>query len=424
MEYQDPKIPELGQCSAVLTVELDPETFSPDSLPPGPLDRESAARVAGHIAGDMQQLFGDLSDLSLVLPGALYDQTELLRPGFPILDALDNIFRGTLVRGGYKPQVIALGTDSGPFPVAVLNPACQPGAGPLLLLPFMFAGRKLKAMTLSSNLENTLLAQGTASEATIAAVQEAFGVQAVNMSYATVNDLCALLKVQLENSDFAPLWELLEHALFQRAGVCRVALPSGNVYLLADGAVYAPYYTFDDWAQFGPGRDLPAAELAEGYSQWVRCHRQYTLTLNAYGLPVHYLIASPSLEQDDAAAALVAAQAATPLGGDFVVETLERTPSDTQESRLIITNQYLPALGTLAYTVVALDAAGRPLTLEHYYPLSPHGLSAIIDSLIQRSDHFGVARQVMHPRTLVYSLDGRCLEPANDEIAPSDERRH
>lgn len=418
MEYQDPKIPELGQCSAVLTVELDPETFAPDRLPPGPLTREAAAQVAAQIGNDMQTLFGSLSDLSLVLPGALYDQTELLRPGFPLLDALDNIFRGTLVRGGYQPQVIALGSDSGAFPVATLNPARQPGAGPLLLLPFLFAGRKLKIMSLSSNLENSLLAQGTASEATVAAVQQAFGVQAVNMSYATVNDLCALLKVQLENSDFAPLWDLLEHALFQRAGVCRVALPGGNVYLLADGEVYALYYTFDDWAQFGPGREWPAAELANGYGAWVRAHRQYTLTLSAYGLPVHTLIANPTLEQADAEAALAAARAATPLEGAFMVETLERTNSDTQESRLVITNQYLPELGTLAYTVVALDTADRPLTLEHYYPLSPDGLSAIIDSLIQRSDDFGVARQVLHPRTLVYAADGRCLEPATGTELP------
>ena len=420
MEYQNPKIADLDHCSAALILELDPAAPDFSDIPPAPLDRSAAEQVASHIADDIRGLFGGIDKLGMVAAGALYDQTELLRPGFPLLDALRDIFRGTLSRGGFVPQLIALGTTSGRFPIAAITPQRRPGSGPLLVLPFVFVGRKLNIATLSSNMENALLQTGTVSEATITAVQHAFGLRAVNMSYATAHDLCALLKVQLENSGFEPLWELLEHALFRRSGGKRVRLASGNCFLLTGNQVYAPYYTFDDWSQFGLGRDLDPEQLASAYGIWVRAHRQYALALSAYGLSVRPVLATPTLEQDDVEQALSAAGGMTTLEGDYFVETAERADSDTPERRLVITHQTLPDLGTLAYSVLALDQTERPLALEHYYPLSPHGVEAIVDHLIRRSDDFGIERRVLHPGALVFSPQGRCLESCDEPESSVD----
>jgi hypothetical protein len=412
--------PELSSCSGVLTIELNPAA----GTPPAPLSREAAAHVAGYIAEDLSHILGGIDHLSMVVPGALYDQTELLRPAFPLFSALEDIFRGTLRDADYTPQLIALGTDGERFPVAALNPIRRPGSGPLLLLPFIFAGYQQDISALSNTMENRLLQNGDVSSATRQAVQQAFTVQAVNMSYATPGDLCALLEVQLENNGFAPLWQLLEHALFQRPGIRWVILASGNSYLLSDGEVYAPFYTFDDWAQFGPGRDVDAAQLGTGYSTWVRAHRQYTLTLEAYGLPLHLVMGSPALEQADDEAALAAVLAATRLDGDLLVETVISADCGSPEQRLIITNQYQAELGTLAYTVLALDQNGTLVSLENYYPLRLQGLETSINRLIQRSEGTGIERQVLHPQTLVYSASERCLSAAADSKAYPPSRHH
>lgn len=46
-------------------------------------------------------------------------------------------------------------------------------------------------------LEARLLQEGTVSSAISQLVEQGFGIQALNMSLATVSDLCALLRVQL-----------------------------------------------------------------------------------------------------------------------------------------------------------------------------------------------------------------------------------
>ena len=404
--------PGLSSCSGALTIELDLQDPAYNPVPPAPLDRETAAAVSGRIAADLNHILQGIDHLAMVVPGALYDQTELLRPGFPLLRTLEDLFRGGLRNTDFSPQIMALGANRGYFPVPELNPERRPNSGPLLLLPFILIGRRRDLLPVATTMENTLLQQGEVSPATRDAVQSAFGLRAASMSYATIGDLCALLQVQLENAGFTDLWRLLEHALFQRAGVLGIRLDSGNRYLLADGKVYAPFYTFDAWAQLGPGRTLAAGQLGAAYGEWLRAQRQYTLTLAAYGLEIKLVLGYPELEQDDAEAAFAAAQAVAPLEGDILLETVMANAAGAPERHLLITNQFERELGALAYTVLALDGNGRTLSLEHLYPLRPEGLRQIIEQLRHRGAAAGVDYQVLHPPTLVYSATGRCLESA------------
>ena len=219
-------------------------------------------------------------------------------------------------------------------------------------------------------------------------MRQAFGLTALNLSFATVGDLCALLRVQLEGNDLLPLWELLEHAWFERPGVRSATLDGGNRFLVADDHAHTLFYTFDDWAQFGPGRGLPATQLGDGYRRWARLQRQYVMALEAYGLHVRWVLANPQLENTLAAVEGEAAKAALReipcLSGDYLVEAIFQNDSENPERRMTITNHADPELGTLAYTVMSLDAGGQLLRLEHHYPLRPQGLNAIIDRLIQR----------------------------------------
>ena len=404
--------PGLGSCSGALTIELDLQDPAYNPIPPAPLDRDTAARVGGRIAADLNGILHGIHHLGMVVPGALYDQTELLRPGFPLLRTLEDLFRGAGRNADFTPQLIALGADRGDFPIPELNPERRPGSGPLLLLPFTLVGRRRDILPVSTTLENTLLQQGEVSPATREAVQSAFGLRAASMSYATIGDLCALLQVQLENAGFSELWRLLEHALFQQADLLDIRLDNGNRYLLADGRVYVPFYTFDTWAQLGPGRTLAAGELGVAYGEWLRLQRQYTLTLAAYGLDVRRVLGHPEVEQGDAQAAFAEAQAVAPLEGDILLETVMANAAGVPERQLLITHQFERELGTLAYTVLALDENERAVSLENFYPLRPEGLPQIIEQLRRRGTAPEVTYQVLQPPPLVYSLTGRCLEAA------------
>lgn len=401
--------PELAACSGVLTLELN--TGPAGSVPPGPVSRASATQIAEGIAADLGRLVPDLARFALVVPGALYDQTELLRPGFPLLAALDDVFRGTLLDGGFVPGLVALGSDDGrAFTLPALNPARQPGAGPLLMLPFSLLGRPGDIAGLSAQLENSLLQAGGVSVTTRQAVEAAFGLRAVNLSYATVGDLCALLKVQLEHAGFDGLWELLERALFRPQDPADVSLVPGNRFLMSEGTVWTPFWTFDDWAQIGPGQERPADTLAAGYVEWVRTQRQYLMALSAWGLPVRLAIGEAFTEC--AGTTMRDLRAGAALDGDYLVETVLRVDNAGPERRLLVTNQFDDEVGTLAYTVAALDADGCLLALEHHYPLSPRGLEAIAARLTERSRDF--ERIVRHPGGLLIDAAGRCLESAPD----------
>lgn len=265
------------------------------------------------------------------------------------------------------------------------------------------------------------------SDATREAVQQAFGLQALNLSYATIGDLCALLRVQLDGNGLLSLWELLEQAWFERPGIRVATLAAGSRFLVAGDHAHTLFYTFDDWAQFGPGCKRAAAELGQGYRDWMQQQRQYALALEAYGLHVRWVLASPQLEQtlaDADAEASVAAMRAIPcLSGDFLVEGIFRNDSENPEQQMLITHQADPELGTLAYTVTGLDAQGQLLRLEHHYPLRQQGLRVIIDRLLEQCATQGATRQVLHPGRLLYSETGRCLRPATLADLPTPHER-
>ena len=407
---------ELSHYAGVLALELDAEQSDPNGVPPAPLDVATATALAGHLAKDLERILGHIDPLGLILVGALYDQTEILRPGFPLTKALATLYKGSSPSPDFKPQLIALGSDRGFFPVAAIDPLRRPGSGPLLLLPFCFVGQANAIADLARIMEDILLQSGEVSQATREAVQQMFNLTILNVSFATLSDLCALLRVQLESNELLPLWRLLEHGWFEKDETCTVTLEPGNYFIAEKDDVHTLFYTFDDWAQFGPGRDLPATTLGSGYGRWTRAQRLYTLALELYGVHVRTVLANPPLTATLAGAegkAAVAALREIPcLSGDFLVEAVFQNDSENTEQQVLITNQVDLELGTLAYTVTSLDAAGKLLRLEHHYPLNPEGLKVIIDRLRQRGAEQGAQRRVLHPGQLVYSETGRSLHSA------------
>lgn len=253
---------QLSAIAAVLTVELAPDAVAQGYQPPRPLERTQGEELAWALAADLQQVLGDLQDYGLVVPTALYDLTEILRPGLPMVDILMELYRGGLQGGPFQPQLMAIGAHQGHWPVAAIAPERTPGAGPMLGLPLVFVGPAEAMADLERRLEEHLLEKGRAGLRTRELMESDFQVPAVNLAYATFNDLCAMLRLQLEQHGFAELWSLLQGALFhpERRQVTR--LDSGNAFWLDGGRVYTPFYTLAQWQAEGGGRYRRLRRLA------------------------------------------------------------------------------------------------------------------------------------------------------------------
>ena len=421
-------VSEISHYGGVLAVEWELPALNPTTAPPPPLSLTAATALAADLAQDLDAILGGIRHVGLIVAGALYDQTEILQPGFPLFESLAALYRGRTRSEQFTPELMALGAENGFFPVAAINPLRRPGSGPLLLVPFCLVGPSADIAQLARTMEDTLLQNGQVSPNTQEVLNQSFAIEAQNLSFATTSDLCALLRVQLEAHEFLPLWELLEHGWFARPGVRAVTLDTGNRFLVTEDHLHTLFYTFDDWAQFGPGHTLPAETLETGYLAWVQAQRQYTLTLAAYGLHLRWVLANPALEATlhhaSETAALAALRAIPCLSGDYLVERIFYNDHEAPEQSMRITHQADRELGTVAYTVTTLDAAGQLARLEHHYPLHPQGARVIAEQLIKRCVEQNTERQVLHPGRLLYSETSRSLRVATLDDIPTSKQTH
>lgn len=399
--------PGLSATAALLTVELALDAVAAGKRPPAPVTRAAAERLAQTMAADLTRILGeDLADYGLIAPGALYDIPELLRPGLPFISTLLEIYRGSLAGKRFRPQVVAIGSQDGRFPIASMAPARRPGSGPLLVVPILLVGSASAIDALEPRLEERLLEKGTADIATEQCLREDFQLAPVNLSYATVNDLCALMKIQLEHNGLDGLWSLLESALYRPEEHARVTLPSGNAFLLEAGVVYTPFYSFGAWAQrFG------ADNAVTGYEEWVMRQRQYTAGLEAHGLDVQWVAADESLEAGCAGDGLNAARDRVLADQQVVEETRQAATSSGKASIILLTEQATPVVGAVAYSVLVQGSDGTVLHLGNEYPLMPQAILNVRDKWAEKATELGVELHLARPGRFVVSDDGMDLVP-------------
>lgn len=393
---------------AVLTVELDLDTVTQGARPPAPLAWEEADRLAWALAEDLQRILGSLHDYGFVVLGGLYDLTEVLRPGLPMVDILSELYRRSLPDTRFQPQVMAIGTRGEEFPIPAIAPEQRPGAGPLLAIPFLFLGEPEAMDELGSRLERTLLEKGRASLKTGQLIQDSFGVTALNLSFATFNDLCALMKIQLENAELGGLWELLEAALFTNRPPARVKLPEGNLFLVDGGEAFGRFLTFSQWSAENPHSGDPAA----GYGRYQQLQRQYTAGLAAHGLQVHVTENNPELELDPIEHALSAARmGAMPPGTEEVNEVITAADDWSGITGLSLTEHSRRGMGPVAFTILARSASGEVLYYANQYPLVPESIQRVRQYWQDQADEHGLELEVIQPGDILHTPDGSQLVP-------------
>jgi hypothetical protein len=399
----------LSATPAVLTVEIDPAAAI-EGRPPEPLSRENAELLAGPIADDLRRIVGEtVADAGLIMPAGLYDLTELLRPGLPMVEALLDLYRGSLRGGPFQPQLLALGSAGGRFPGAGLAPERQRGAGPLLALPLALVAPGETLDPLRRSLEQVLLEKGRASLATDRTIRQLFGVEPVHLSYATFHDLSALMKVQLEHAGFGDLWQLVEGALYRPDAIEKVETATGNTFLGSGGTVYTPIRTFNQQAARA---NTEREATANAYIEWVKIQRQYTLALTHHDIVVRHCEPQTGIDAADAEVAMSIAQAAAlPAESSWYTEPVATSEPLDGASIVTLTEQFDTTLGPVAYTVLVQAGDGRLLRLEHDYPLTPTAVDAIKDHWRAQAGRLGANFQVERPGRLIAGGQPAQLRP-------------
>lgn len=396
----------LSATPVALTVELELAAVRAGQQPPEPLSRDQAGQLADAIAGDLARILGtNVHDCGLILPAALYDLTELMQPGLPWVEVLLELYRGSFAGKGFMPHVIGIGGNR-PFPVPALAPRRQPGAGPLLLLPMLLVGERKTIDEAQQRLEEVLLEKGQAGAATEQILRLSFGIEPVNLAYATFNDLSALLKIQLGHAGLDGLWRLLETALFRPGQTEEVRLAEKNVFVGRDNNVYTLFYTFDEWL-------ADAAGDADSYSRWLRMQRLYEAGVAAHGLTVRRLRHVAQLEAG-CGGRLGRLAEQHEIGGDVLREPDDSIPPLEGASVVFLTEQATRELGPFAYTVLVQASDGRVLHMSNEYPLTAEAARNVREGWASTAAELGLALQLSQTGEMTTSEDGRHLMPLTD----------
>src|SRR5688572_11385857 len=201
-----------------LAIELRPGAVAARTA----LPTAEAGDLAERVARDLARAAPAAAALDFALVAALYDPVELLRPGWPLHDALERLAARAPGAAGGRVIGFGAGEDGLPSPLRTDDAHAR---GPLRLLPWLVRGPEAGVTAVGDLLEESLLDTGMAAADTALAAQERFGVATEHVRLLTINDLAAMIAMQYDHAGLAPLWPLIEVALLAPDGEQRPDAP-------------------------------------------------------------------------------------------------------------------------------------------------------------------------------------------------------
>ncbi len=349
-------------CLALLALELDAGS-TPAQLV---LDRDAAAELASLIAADLARLLPGADELGLALLGAVYDQAQILRPGWPIYAELAEHYTRAIRIHGDDVPVFALGAHNDQMPSPTLQPERELLGGTMLLIPWILIGDVARASAVGELMERDFVAKGEASAATADWLMRRFGLHLQHARYLTRNDLCALASVQLEHAGFGPLWQLLEGALLAPEQNEEAISASGQSFFYRDRRITAEPLGYHAWASSDAAAYYrEPQEFVRGFAAYLFELRQYAALLKAHGLPLHLPQASDNTHAED---------------GGYWIETV--ADANAHGTRQIFAHE-LRGLGVIVLTAATV-ADGNAQPIAHAYPIRPDALAAALGELHRR----------------------------------------
>ena len=369
-------------------VETDPTRYHGENASrPALLDRAAAEQVLAHISTDLTGMFPAISQCTLSMVGALFDQTQILRPQLPVYTALETLQQSGNPGGEFQPRLLSIGASNGQLPVQELQPFEHIPLGLLQILPLLISGPEQQVDELITDMELRFLEQGQLSAHSAKAIESHFLVSVNHARFMTITDLNAMLRLQLEHYGFLPLWELLDAAMTRRSDILDIETPGGLKFKWKNGAVYSFFESFDWWATYGDGAALSSADqqLQIAYADWTREYRRYLTMLTAHGVQVSQHL--PGLEDAE-------------LSDSFLLEESTMMVK-ASASAAPVTEHSADDLGIVAVTVVS---GNRQM---NFYPLQASGLNDIHQFIRENGFSGGIA----YPGRICYQEDLRQLIP-------------
>jgi hypothetical protein len=376
-----------AQTLVALPVVLVLELVDGETPPRLTLNRDEAAELAELVATDLHGLVPSVNQARLALAGALFDQIELLRPGFPVWATLDELARR--VPRGHLDNVVAFGSHGGQMPAQPLEPAAQFADGPMRLLPLSLLVPASLAEDLSEQLEVQLVGRGEAGAQTADWLMRTLGIRLEHVRYLSRNDLLALTCVQYEHVNLAALWSLLEAALLTPYREESVVTARGLALRYIDGKVFAqsPSQWLGEQARAG-NEDATREHALAGILFELR---QYVALLDAHQLPLR-------MESSG--------DRPTDVGPGFLAETVAAIDPGYEPPALFA--HEAPGLGVVAVTVSQPGVAGRTRPLAHGYPLQPQAMGPLLALL---SDRYGIPAELHSLGRVMLDENGQLSAP-------------
>lgn len=212
------------------------ECEAPGVPPTTALDRATASVLADALAHDLAAHVPEIRELDFVFVGALYDQAQLLRPGWPLHAALAEAL-ARLPRTAAGAHVVALGAHEGKLPLATLEPEIALLGSPMLVMPWLLSGSPTLIDRVGQRLEKDLFDHGLIGAELALAIGEAFGVKTSHARHLTTLDLCALASAQYQHAGLDALWQIIETGLLRADAEEHTVLADGSRLHYRDGRV-------------------------------------------------------------------------------------------------------------------------------------------------------------------------------------------
>ena len=192
------------------------------------------------------------------------------------------------------PRLLAFGADAnGDVPLPFQADAALTGGG-LRVVPFMLTGMEAATLaSVSTALEEVLLAEGMAHADTALLAQKAFGARVEHARYFTVNDLAAMMSMQYDNQGLAVLWPLLETAILAPDEDEWLDAAPEPLLRYTQGEARMALFDPAGWcAHYAHGKD-DCEGLRGVYEQYLMRQRQMAAVLEAHGIPVLFVHCEP-----------------------------------------------------------------------------------------------------------------------------------
>ena len=344
----------------MLTIET---FFDGSTLPKLVLEQDVIKSLNIQISKELQSIIPHLDDSTYAIVGGLFQSSEILQPGFPIHNQLRQYANAALKGENNRRNQLVIGANDSKLPKGLMrNNKAQ--ITPLLLMPFVIITENQETKDI---FETQLMHKGMSSVDLLQQLQNAIGVKIRHVNFMSVLDLAAMMHNHLQMAGFEPLWNILEQALFNENPETKAITRQHNEFYLSKKIVFTPFFSYQTWSKYGPGKDLDNKE--EAYLHYTQVQRQHVATLKEHGIDIRQFEPNPEIWPTSENHICFATLDKARINGEFYHEVI--IPLNKDHSTKVDKNDH-PNLGIIFYQVT--DKNGG---LEYYYPITDVGIKEI-----------------------------------------------